>query len=916
MPDTPPQPAPTKKLGGIPEGEQTEPGVYRKPPTFKMQPIPRPVEKTGSRRSGGRPGRRKGPLITGIVLLLLLGGGYFGWKKAPQIVALLRRPEPTPRPFVTGPAPEDTSPLADPAAGFSWLFTEEEWRATSGKTGEFKGGLVHLRESMAKPQPETDGVIRARIRVREGGSAAGVMMRSTEENGRYRLFIDPDLRHVRLVLQKGDEITELGKYRFFRSILRGDLLTLELRVEGKYLFGSVNGAVVIEAEDGRLREPGSWGIEGGDAWFELVEVPTPKPKPMVAETTAPAEPAMPAMPAATPVPAPPAPVTSDTFKWLAGLEPQWKADFARDVTDPFDKGVADLKKQLLGTIESQLATATQAKKLDDAAFLRGEKQRLEKGEDVPMVDEAIVPQNIRTLRNGYRGNFTRLDQERSNRAKTFFTRIDTQLAQSQTALIQRQRAPEAAEVKAKREELAALWIKPLAGAPPPTVAANAAATPAAARPALGTTTSATAKLPPRQVVEKLLALGAGVWVIQTDKTNQPNQRGTEVTSMTELSGDKFTITHVDFKRLKPDEKPVTADDYVIVEHLSDVNELTLRGPGVTELIMAKLQGFRNLSRLSLEGLSGLKAPGYAVLPTLSNLRELDLRGMSPSDDAMKIVSQCRKIQRLTLANLPIGDEVFVSIAKLPALEEITLNNLDKITSPAIAHLGECHSLKRINFGGIRITSPMIEAVSKSTGLESLSLNGNPLKDTDIASLTALSRIQSLGLRGTEVVGTVFTKWPARPSVQSLDLQGAAGVNDEALKGIASAFPKLTTLEFKVVPLGATAAGFSSLGRLRSLRTLRITGEGVNDEIAAELAKCDDLQSLSLGGARLTDPGAAALAKLSKVTDLNIDHPPVTDPALKAFAKMKALKSLTIAADAPPETEQKLRASLPGVSIRK
>ena len=146
------------------------------------------------------------------------------------------------------------------------------------------------------------------------------------------------------------------------------------------------------------------------------------------------------------------------------------------------------------------------------------------------------------------------------------------------------------------------------------------------------------------------------------------------------------------------------------------------------------------------------------------------------------------------------------------------------------------------------------------------------------------------------------------------MDGAPGVNDEALKGIVTAFPKLEQLEFTAAASGLTAAGFAPLSHLRSLRTLHIAGDAVNDEAAAHLAKCDSLESLNISAANLTDPGIAALAKLPRLNSLNLALPPVTDAALKSFAKCKALKNISIGPDAPAEIEEKLKAALPAVTV--
>jgi len=931
MPDTQSRPAASRKLGGIPHDETASPGIYRKPAAFKMRPIPRPVVR---KKVQQQPKSSGGSSSGGWLLAILVfgGAGYLAYQKPPQLVALYQRltAASARSPVVAGGvAPLDTTPLVDASQGWVWLFEEGEWRVPNDAQHESSGGLLRLRSSMEKPQPAADATIRARIVIRDGGGSAGVFLRSTPAGGRYRLAVDADQRFVRLVHQGPASTEELGKHRFFKTLVRGDRLLLELRATGDRLVGSVNGEQVIDVDDTRSKEAGSWGIESSDAWFELVEVPIAAPKTMAEATPpAPAEPApMPAapMPVAAPAPVPAAPPT-DTGKWLASMEPQWQASFEREVGAPFQASVNGLKNQFLGTIETQLAAATQARKFEDAAFFRGERQRLAAGEDVPMTDESIVPPSLVNLRNGYRNEFAKFDKARADRAKAFHARIDSLLAQSQNALVQRQRAEEAVEIKTKREQLAALWVPlavPPAGitAPPAGTVASAAATSGAPRPLIGTapTVSAFAKMPPRQIVEKLLAVGAGVWI--TQKTNTPPDprraynNGTEIKAMTELSGDKFAVTRVDFRRESQDEKPFSTADLAIVEALGDVTELSLRGPGVTDVIFDKLKTLRRLDSLTVEG-AKITAVSYGVLPTLPDLRELRLNGSGASDDAMKSVGQCRRLERLSLTNTPITDAGLAPIGKLPALQELDLSNLDKLTSTGIGFLGECRTLDRLNLSGIRLSSNVLEAVARCAGLQSLTLSGNPLKDDQIAGLSALTKLHTLNLSNTGIVGTAFAKWPTRGAMTTLNLNNQPGVDDAALKAIGAAFPKLESLDISGVPLGATAAGFAAVGRLRNLKTLRVGGPVVNDEIMEEIAKCHDLQTLVIADGRLTDPGVVALAKLTRLSSLGLDLPPVTDAALKSFAKCKALKSIQIGEAAPEDVETKLRAALPGVSIRK
>ena len=754
MPDTH-DPAPPQKLGGIPVDQY--PGVYRKPPAFKMRAIPRPPDVAPARR-----GKSKVPGIVRFLLAVaVLGSGvYMFLRQQPDLVALIRqqlvgvqksaaaiRQKGTARGPVGAGTPADATPIAEASPGWVWLFTESEWRAVGDRGRESEDGLLHLRASFSKPQPAADGAIRARVVVRDGAGGASVVLRNLPDGSRYRLLITPDLRFVRLLHEDTAGPHELGKYRLYKALVPGDRVLLELRAEGGEIAALVNGATVIEAKGKRGESGGTWGVEASDGWFELVEVLPPKVE-VVAEaapaTPAPVVEAAPAMPAATPAPATP-PAQSETAKWLANLDAQWKATYEHDVAEPFEKGASDLKKQYIASLEPQLASATQARKLDDAAAFRGEGKRLAAGEDVPEKDESIVPPALKQLRTGYRASHARLDKTRFDRAKALFARCDAILAQNQAALIQRKRPEEALEIKAQREKLSAAWLKPPASsAPAPT---PASATPAATpqpKPALGSAMAppVLVKMPVRQVAEKLFGVGAGVWI------NQRGNASSEVKSLTEILPDRFTFTRVEFRPTHPDESATTTADLAIVDQLSEVQELFFRaGPAVTDETLAKLRGFRALKHLTLDG-AAVTTAGYAVLPALPELRELELRSLPTNDEAMKTIGQLHRLKTLILASLPIGDGALAVIGKLPALEELDLDDLEKVTSAGIAHLPDCHALRRVSFGGIQVTSTMVAALARCANLESLNVSGNPLNDAAIAPLNALKKLKNLNLNGT------------------------------------------------------------------------------------------------------------------------------------------------------------------------
>jgi hypothetical protein len=358
-----------------------------------------------------------------------------------------------------------------------------------------------------------------------------------------------------------------------------------------------------------------------------------------------------------------------------------------------------------------------------------------------------------------------------------------------------------------------------------------------------------------------------------------------------------------------------AADYAILDSLSDVTQLELSGENVTDAVVEKIRPFRALQYLVLADVK-ISVPTYNLLPALPALAELYLSGTDTSDDALATIVQCRNLKRLHLVNLPIDDKGLGSVAKLPLLEELELNQLDKLGAPGFAHLVDCRALKQIYVSGFTVLSGMVENLGKCKNLEVVTIPGSVLKDADIAPLSALTKLRSLDLEGSRVTGAAFASWPMRLQLTGLNIYDTPGVDDNVLKTLEHAFPKLEELDVKLADAGFTSAGAAIFGKLRNLHAMRIGGAGVNDEVMSRIAHADALTSLAIPAAQLTDAGAVSLARLPHLAELSIDVPPLTDPALKAFAKCKELKTVNIGKDAPPDTEYKLQRVVPNLVVHR
>jgi hypothetical protein len=415
------------------------------------------------------------------------------------------------------------------------------------------------------------------------------------------------------------------------------------------------------------------------------------------------------------------------------------------------------------------------------------------------------------------------------------------------------------------------------------------------------------KLPQQQILDKLFALGASVWV------KKGQNEVVQIKSSAEVAGQKVALIRVELPAQSPDEKPLGAADYAILDFLTELPELSLSGEQVSDAVLEKLRAFRLLGNLTLANVK-LSLASHNLLLALPELHELHLIATDTNDLTLKTIVQCRKLKSLHLDTLPITDDGLASLTRLPLLEELELTNLEKLGSPGFGHLVDCHGLKSIYVTGFSILSGMVENLARCKNLETLSLPATELKDAEIAPLGALTKLHTLDLSGSGVSGTAFATWPVRSQLTSLNLDRTPGADDAICKNIEHAFPKLESLNVNLAASGFTPAGAAVLARLHSLHTLNLGGAGINDDVVAQLAHCDALNTLVIPAAQLSEKGVVALARIPHLNELSLNVPPVNDAALKAFARCKELKTLNLGKNAAQDTELKLHKVLPQLTF--
>ena len=158
--------------------------------------------------------------------------------------------------------------------------------------------------------------------------------------------------------------------------------------------------------------------------------------------------------------APPTPPQSEIQKWIATTDAQWQATFKRDVTDVREAELTKVKEQYRTSLDAAIAKASAAGDLDGAVVLRNEQERLFDTKTFPEQDLASEGAAVKQFRAASRIALAKLEKDHATRVRALHAKYDQLLAQAQTQLTQRQRLDDALEVKAKRDEVAAVWITP------------------------------------------------------------------------------------------------------------------------------------------------------------------------------------------------------------------------------------------------------------------------------------------------------------------------------------------------------------------------------------------------------------------------------------------------------------------------
>jgi internalin A len=332
--------------------------------------------------------------------------------------------------------------------------------------------------------------------------------------------------------------------------------------------------------------------------------------------------------------------------------------------------------------------------------------------------------------------------------------------------------------------------------------------------------------------------------------------------------------------------PATLVDRTWFERLIDLDletqivQVRLNGPAVTDALLTQLAGLRSLKYLSLENLD-VDGTGLAALQQLPELTDLEV------------------------ANCAISDEWLATVARLPVLQRLSIDyswsppastapTRTQLTDSGLTALHQLKSLKRLSLGTAKFDDVRLRALSGLAQLEGLDLLRTGITDDGLPSmLEGMTGLRWLSVYDAQISGPGLEKLRDCPRLLSLRLQ--CPLTDDGLASLAE------------VP------------QLEYLQVNRATGLVITDRGLAHLGKLTNLTQLVINGSQFGDDGLRQLAGLTSLTDLrlNASQASFTDDGLAHLKGLTNLKTLTLqgASAFSPAALDDLQRAVPGIVVQ-
>lgn len=255
------------------------------------------------------------------------------------------------------------------------------------------------------------------------------------------------------------------------------------------------------------------------------------------------------------------------------------------------------------------------------------------------------------------------------------------------------------------------------------------------------------------------------------------------------------------------------------------------------------------------------------------------------------------------------------------------------------HLGHITTLESLNVISTKFNDEWIPHIAKLTNLKVLRFTNNgPLTDAGMVQLAGLKNLESFSFVGTKITGRAYAKFDGFTKLVKVSHRGSS-IDDEGLKELCDHLPNLQSISLAHAKF--TDAGAPHLAKLTKLKGLELgahatpaalkniialpleslqLGEGFDKSESLPIIKeIKTLKRLTLTNCKTTtDDDLKLLSTMKQLESLELGSPSIPDerlPLLQDFTFLKELKIIDRQKGYSPETQAKIKALLPQVSVK-
>ncbi|MGL6227251.1 MAG: hypothetical protein ACRC10_11585 [Thermoguttaceae bacterium] len=321
----------------------------------------------------------------------------------------------------------------------------------------------------------------------------------------------------------------------------------------------------------------------------------------------------------------------------------------------------------------------------------------------------------------------------------------------------------------------------------------------------------------------------------------------------------------------------SVDDATLLQvvRLPHLKKLQISGAGLSKETIFQIGQIPVLEELALQDTPMLDEDLIRLIGRLPGLTRLRLRRLQDvSDIGFAELSKLQHLQVLALLESPqLSQAGLQAIARLPNLRSLDLRGCSALRAEDYAVLQNMPQLRELKIGSFSVDDAVLETVAQLPKLESLTIEDAKLSQEQLAAFLNRTefqqQIKTLGF--ARMLGSVNDKTLAllkeSPQLKTLMLKQIP-INGSFLQGWNSPIETLTLDRAMLKP-----DSFDSIAQLKSLRRLDLSGVYLSSDSLARLAILPELESLNLSECLLQTDDLEPLETFLKLREVNLNGNP-------------------------------------------